>query len=182
MTRIPLVNPAEASPRTKAILNGVAARRGRVPNMISALANSPAALAGYTSFHAALAGGELSAELRERIAIAVAEANGCRTCLAAHTQFGRVEGIPDHELEAARTGRSDDSRSAAALRFALAVMRSIGHVADDDIVTVRSAGFSDGEIMEIVANVFVNVFTNAVNHVAETEPDWPPPAPLTVTA
>jgi AhpD family alkylhydroperoxidase len=98
-------------------------------------------------------------------AIAVAEANGCRTCLAAHTHFGRGEGIPEADLLAAREATSSDPGVAAALSFAMAVMRGIGHVSDTELAAVRAAGFSDGAIMEIVATVFINVFTNAVNHV-----------------
>lgn len=174
MSNIPLLDPATATGRTRAILDGIESRRGRVPNMIRALANSPAALAGYTGFHAALAGGVLSAGLRERIAIAVAAANDCHTCLAAHTHFGRCEGIPEEELAAARDGRSADPATAAALRFALVALRGIGHVPEAEQAAVRAAGFDDTAMMEIIAVVFVNVFTNAVNHLAGTVPDaWP---------
>ena len=171
MTRIALVDPVTVTGRAKSIMDGIAARRGRVPNMIRALAHSPAALAGYNSFHAALAGGVLSAALRERIAIAVATANECDTCLAAHTHFGRGEGIPDKELAAARDGRSADPATAAALRFALVALRGIGHVSEAEQMAVRAAGFGDAAMMEIIAAVFINVFTNAVNHLASTEPD-----------
>jgi uncharacterized peroxidase-related enzyme len=178
MTTIPLLDPASVTGRARAIMDGIAARRGRVPHMIRALAHSPAALAGYSGFHAALAGGVLSAVLRERIAIAVAHANHCRTCLAAHMHFGRAEHIPEVELAAARDGRSADPTTEAALRFALAAMHGIGHVPDDVTKAAREAGFGDAALMEIIAVVFVNVFTNAVNHLAGTEPDdWPAPIP-----
>ena len=176
MARWPLLDPAAATGRARALMDGLAARRGRVPHMIRALGHSPAALSAYMGFGAAMAQAELPAALRERIAIAVAEANGCRTCRAAHTHFGRGEGIPEDELLAARAATSADARAAAALAFAMVVMRGIGHVSDAELAAIRAAGFSDGAIMEIVATVFINVFTNAVNHVAETEPDdWPAP-------
>ena len=176
MTNITLLDPTTVTGRAKSIMDGMAVRLGRVPNMIRALAHSPAALAGYSGFHAALAGGVLSAELRERIAIAVATANDCRTCLAAHTHFGRHEGIPEQELAAARDGRSADPAIAAALRFALIALRGIGHVPEAEQAAIRAAGFGDAAMMEIIAVVFVNVFTNAVNHLAGTEPDaWPQP-------
>jgi uncharacterized peroxidase-related enzyme len=171
MTHIPLLDPASVSGRARAIMDGIAGRRGRVPHMIRALGHSPAALAGYSAFHASLAGGVLSAGLRERIAIAVAAANDCQTCLAAHTYFGRGEGVEEQELLAARDGRSADPATEAALRFALAAMRGVGHVSAEELAAVRAAGFNDAALMEIVATVFVNVFTNAVNHLAGTEPD-----------
>ena len=141
--------------------------------MVRVLANSPAALGAYFSFGAALGNGVLPAALRERIAIAVAEANGCRTCLAAHTQFGREEGLADDELAAARVAGSADPATRTALRFALAVMRGIGHVSDAELAEINAAGFGDDAVLEIIAVVFINVFTNAVNHVAQTVPDYP---------
>jgi uncharacterized peroxidase-related enzyme len=173
MTRIPMVDPAETTGRVRAMLDGVAAKRGRVPAMVRVLANAPAALSGYFSLHAALGTGVLEPALREQIAIAVAEANGCATCLAAHTEFGRQEGLSETELDRARDAYATDPATATALRFALTVMRSVGHVADADLVAMKSHGFDDAAILEIVAVVFMNVFTNAVNHVAGTSPDYP---------
>ena len=173
MTRMPMVDPAATSGRLRALLDGVAAKRGRVPAMVRVLANAPAALSGYFSFHAALGSGVLDPALREQIAIVVAEANGCAPCLAAHTAFGRQEGLSDAELEAARDAHSMDPAITTALGFALSVMRTVGHVSDADLVAMKSHGFDDAAILEIVAIVFMNVFTNAVNHVAATTPDYP---------
>jgi AhpD family alkylhydroperoxidase len=175
MTRIPMIDPAAASGRTRSLLEGVVAKRGRVSDMMRVMANSPAALEGYLGFGTALGGGVLHAALRERIAIAVAEANACGVCLvdAAHTHFGRDEGLTDIELSSARGAESGDPSAAAALRFALAVMWAIGHVSDVALDEVRAAGFGDAAIMEITAVVFMNVFTNAVNDIAETIPDYP---------
>jgi uncharacterized peroxidase-related enzyme len=177
MPRLPLIDPATATGRAKTLLDGIAAKRGSVANMPRVLANSPAALGAYLSFGAQLANGVLTAALRERIAIAVAEANHCATCLAAHTAFGRTEGLAESELDAARGFASADPAAAPALRFARAVLASLGHVPDEELASVRGAGFGDDAIMEIVATVYVNVFTNAVNHVAETPPAHPVPPP-----
>jgi uncharacterized peroxidase-related enzyme len=176
MTTITLVDPATVTGPAKSIMDGIAARRGGVPNMVRALAHSPAALAGYSRFLSALAGGVLSAALRERIGIAVARVNDCHTCLAAHTHYGRREGISEEELAAAREGRSSDPATAAALRFALLALRGVGHVSEAEQAAARAAGFADAAMMEIIAVVFINVFTNAVNHLAGTEPDeWHQP-------
>jgi len=173
MTRIPMIDPATASGRIHTLLDGVATKRGSISNMMRVMANSPAVFDGYLSFGTALGNGVLPAALRERIAIAVAEANACGVCLAVHTYFGRNEGLPDIELSAARDAESADPTAAAALRFALAVMRTIGHVSDAELDEVKAAGFNDAAIMEITAVVFINVLTNAVNHIAETVPDYP---------
>ena len=166
-----MIDPATATGRVKALFSEVAARRGRVPAMMRMLGHSPAALAGYLSFSTHLSGGVLPAALRERIAIAVAAANECPPCLAAHTALGQGEGLSTQELANARHAESEDPAITTALRFALAVMRSVGHVPDRALADVRAAGYDDAAIMEIVATVFINVFTNAVNHVAGTVPD-----------
>jgi AhpD family alkylhydroperoxidase len=91
MTRISLIDPGITTGRTKLLLDSLAARRGRVTTMVRVMANSPAAVNGYFSFNAAMSASTLPAALKERIAIVVAEANACATCLAAHTAFGRDE-------------------------------------------------------------------------------------------
>ena len=67
----------------------------------------------------------------------------------------------------------DPAAATAALRFALVVMRTIRHVSDATLDEVKAAGFSDAANMKITAVVLINVFTNAVNHIAETIPDYP---------
>jgi len=172
-----LIEPDSVTGRTKSLFEALIKRRGRVSNMVRVLANSPAVVSAYFSFNASMAGSELSAQVKERIAIAVAQENGCSTCLAAHTEFGRNEGIPDEELDSARDAKSEDPRVTTALRFALSVMRNVGHVSDTELAEIRGAGYGEAAIMEITATVFINVFTNAVNHVGQTVPDYPPVPP-----
>src|SRR5271163_2206283 len=85
MPRITALATIEASPAaSQPLLEGVKKQLGSVPNLFRTVANSPAALQGYLGLNAALAKGRLSAATRERIALTVAEINGCGYCLAAH--------------------------------------------------------------------------------------------------
>ena len=59
------------------------------------------------------------------------------------------------------------------MRFAVKVARERGRVTEDDIAAIRSAGYSDAQIVEIVAVVAENFFTNLINNVARTEIDFP---------
>jgi AhpD family alkylhydroperoxidase len=111
--------------------------------------------------------------MRERLALAVGEANGCNYCLSAHSLLGKGAGLSDAEIAAARDGSSADLRIGEGLRFARAVVDERGAVADADLARVRAAGYSDGEIGEIVANVALNIFTNYFNQVAATAIDFP---------
>lgn len=173
MQRLPLVDPDATSGRTRLLLDSLAKRRGRVTHMVSVLANSPAATQAFFSFNAAMASSPMTADLRERIAITVAQANDCQTCLAAHTAFGRAEGVPDHELAAARDGRSANPVDEAVLQFAMAALQKTGRLDDREWRTAREAGLDDAMMLDVLATVYINAFTNAVNHLAGTEPDYP---------
>jgi AhpD family alkylhydroperoxidase len=136
--------------------------------------NSPAALEGYLSLNGALAKGKLNVKLRESIALAVAEFNGCDYCLSAHDYLGRnVAKLSQGEIDAARIGFSDNNYDNAALHFARRVAESRGRVSDADLATLRAAGFDEAGVIEIVVTVALNVLTNYVNNVAQTDIDFP---------
>ncbi|MFD0902136.1 carboxymuconolactone decarboxylase family protein [Actinomadura sediminis] len=138
------------------------------------MANSPAVLKGYLEFSGALAGGALSAATRERIALLVAEENGCDYCLSAHTYIGtNIAGLDRDETERNRHAESADPKAAAVLALAAALLRTRGGVADADLKAAHEAGLTDGEITEVVAGVALNVFTNYLNKAADTDIDWP---------
>lgn len=178
MKRITPVNPAEATGKARELLDGVQKKLGMTPNLMRTMAHSPAALAGYLNFGEALAGGSLSARFREQIALVVAETNGCTYCLSAHSALGRLCGLSQEALLDSRRGEATDTRTRAGLIFARRLVTERGRVDDDDLAQVRAAGFSDGEVAELIANVAINLLTNYFNHVAGTEVDFPPVSPL----
>ena len=173
MPRIQPVDPAQAEGKQKDLLDAVQKKMGGQPNILRTLAQSPAALESYLSFSAALAGGTLSGKVREQIALAVAGANNCAYCGAAHTAIGKGQGLTDEQATAALAGNAADPKTQAILDFAGAVVEKRGWVEDSDLESARSAGLSDGEIVEVIANVSLNIFTNYFNHAADTEVDFP---------
>ena len=174
MARLQPVNHATATGETKAVLDTVKSKLGKVPNILATMANSPAAANAYLSLSGALAGGSLTAATREAIALAVGQANECDYCLAAHTALAKGAGLSDEEALAARHSHSQDPKTEAILRFARRLVDTRGNVSDDEVSALRTAGVTDGEIAEIVAVVSLNIYTNYFNHVAETEVDFPP--------
>lgn len=173
MSRIQPVNYEQATGKVKELLDVVNAKLGVTPNMMKTMARSPAVLEAYLNFNGALAGGNLDASLREQIALISAEINNCGYCASAHTAIGKMIGLSEEAISAARRGRSADEKNDAALRFARIVMVNRGQVSEADLNAVKDAGFSEGEIGEIVANVALNIFTNYFNEIAETEIDFP---------
>lgn len=173
MQRINQIDQNAASEKTASLLAAVKRQMGGVPNIISTMAQSPAALAGYLNFSGALAEGNFSPKEREQIALAIAGANECDYCASAHTVVGGMVGLGKDELSLNVEGRSTDGRTEAALRFARQIVAKRGLVANEDIDAVRRAGFTEGDIIELIALTSLNIFTNYLNHVAETEIDFP---------
>lgn len=146
---------------------------GATPNMFKAVANSPAALQSMWAAFGALGKGTLGARLGEQIAVAIANRNRCEYCLAAHTVLGQKAGASAAEMSAAQAGHSDDARTAAALAFTLNVVEQRAQVSDDDVAQLRAAGFDDGQIVEILAHVALNLFTNYINVALDVPVDFP---------
>ena len=173
MTRINLVTDSAATGQTQALLSQIHGAFGATPNMFRAVANSPAALKSLWGSFGALGGGVISAQLGEQIAVAVADRNACNYCLAAHTALGRKAGVSAADMAAAQAGESSDPPTAAALRFALKVVDERGQVDAADVQVLRDAGFDDQHIVEILAHVALNLFTNYVNVAFDVPVDFP---------
>lgn len=173
MTRITLIDPASATGQTAEQLAQIKSAFGIVPNMFKAAANSPAALSSMWGSFGALGGGRIDAKLGEQIAVAIADRNDCNYCLAAHTGLGRKAGATAQEMAEAQAGRSTDPRTAAALTFALAVVDRKAGIETSDVEALRAAGFDDGEVVEIIAHIALNLFTNYLNVALDVPVDFP---------
>ena len=111
--------------------------------------------------------------LGEQIAVAIANRNACEYCLAAHTALGRKAGASIEQMAAAQIGQSSDPATSAALDFALKVVEERAQIADGDVQALRAAGFDDEQIVEILAHVALNLFTNYVNVAFDVPVDFP---------
>jgi uncharacterized peroxidase-related enzyme len=178
MSRIATPPTIDAAPaESRALLEAVKKQLGSVPNLFRLVSNSPAALRGYLDMSAALGHGSLAPATRERIALAIAQENGCAYCLSAHTYLGRnLAKLDEAEIAANRRGGSNDAKAAAAVRFAVDVLRKRGRIEDADLRTVRAAGYDDAQLVEIVQHVALNTWTNFINNVSQTAVDFPPVA------
>lgn len=172
MARLPQIDATAAAGRSGEILEAIGAKYGRTPNIAKVIANSEAALEAYVGFSSALQGVHTS-RLREQIALVTAETNGCSYCLSAHSAAGRFVGLSDEEIVEARAGFSHDPRENAALHFARKLVELRGAVADEDVRRLREEGFADAEVVELVALVALNLFTNTVGRSLRPDVDFP---------
>lgn len=175
MSRIKTPLTIEESPaQSRPLLEAVQKQLGVVPNLFRMVGNSPESLEGYLALSGALGKGKLPAATRERIALAVAEVNGCSYCLSAHTYLGKnLAKLSDDEMTANRNGSSNDPKAQVAVSFASKVAFERGHVNTEDLQKVKDAGYDDAQIIEIVLHVALNTWTNYINEVAATEIDFP---------
>lgn len=174
MSRLPQIDPAGATGRAAELLAEVQKTLGLTPNMTKVMANSPALLQGYLALSGALATGTIPAAVRERLAIATAERNGCEYCLSAHTYIGaNIAKVGAEELDRARRAESTDQHTAALLTLSDAILRGRGNITDADIDAAREAGVDDAEIGELVGNIALNVLTNYFNVMSGVDNDWP---------
>ena len=175
MSRIPTPASIDAAPAaSRPMLEAVKKQLSVAPNLYRLIANSPAALEGFVGMTAALDKGMLPLPTRERIALAIAEINGSTYCLSAHGYIGKSRAkLDDTEIAANRDGRSHDLQADAAVKFAAKIAREHGHISEADLRAVKAAGYDDAQVIEIIQHVALNLFTNYLNLVAQTDIDFP---------
>jgi uncharacterized peroxidase-related enzyme len=179
MARLTAIDPAQATGKTKELFNAIQGKLGVVPNMMRTMGNSPALLEGYLNLSGALAKGTLGAKTGELLALAVSEKNNCDYCVSAHSYIGeKLAHIDAETMQNARHANAADAKTDAALKFATTLIAKQGLVTDSDVATVKAAGFTEGEIGELVGHVALNILTNYFNNTADTEIDFPVAKPL----
>lgn len=172
-SRIPPTSIETAPEATRPILQELKKAIGMVPNLYATIGHSPVALQGVLAFGKTLGGGKLSGRELELISLHVAQLNGCGYCVSAHTALAARAGIAAEEALAARAGQGHSAREAAILSLARRVVRTGGAGAGTEVALAREAGLTDGELIEVLAQVALNAFTNAVGIVAGLAIDFP---------
>jgi uncharacterized peroxidase-related enzyme len=173
VARVQVVNPQTATGETKSLLDAVQAQLGVTPNFIRVLANSPQALGGFLGLYGALGKATIDKATQERIALAIAEGNGCQYCVSAHTAIGRGAGLSNEEMALNRRGTSGEAKAAATVAFAKALNTNLGEITTAEFDAARSAGLSDGEIVEVISIVALNILTNILGKATRVEIDFP---------
>lgn len=173
MSRIAIIDNTNANAEQQALLDTIQGQLGMVPNFLKVFANSPVALRAFLGLHSVAGAGSLDHQTRERIALALAQQNGCEYCVSAHTAIGRKSGLTGDEISAARHGTSEDAQTAIAVKFATSLMEKKGDVSAIEIAQLRSAGFTDSDIVEIITHVGMNFLTNILGKASKVEIDFP---------
>lgn len=173
MARLIQILDSSADAETSGIFDAIRRKIGMVPNLYRVAANRPAVLRALLSANDSLSGGSFDAHTREAIALAVAKRNACDYCASAHSAIAAGLKIDADTIRDHLAGHAADARLQAILTLAVAIVDRRGRLADSELGTARAAGLSDADIVEILGNVVVNIFTNYLNHAADTDIDFP---------
>jgi uncharacterized peroxidase-related enzyme len=171
--RIQPVDPDHATGAIGRLFAEIRTKFALVPNLFRVLANAPAALEGLMGLSAALARGALDEKTREQLALAIAESNLCTYCLRAHVAVATKIGLTQAEIGGAIRASAANARTDAILKLARSIVVQRGELSDVDLGRARAGGFSDGEIVETIANVALNIFENYMSHIARVPIDFP---------
>jgi len=174
MARLNVVDTERATGEARVLYDGISGVLGMVPNIYQGVANSPAALEGLLQIGAALKKGQLAESEIEAIKLAVSQAYGCRYCLGAHTFLAKKAGLSDAEIIDIRLGNVVPPRLAALIRFVNVTIEPRGRITDDDLGAVKTAGYNDAQVAEVILVIAQTVFTNLFNRVHQTPLDFPP--------
>jgi uncharacterized peroxidase-related enzyme len=173
MSRLVVPSIESASPELEPVLRFVNKRFGFVPNIYRVMSVSPQTLKGLTEMQGVLAR-TLDVRTRERIALAVSEVNGCHYCLAAHTYLGsQFAKLDAEEMALNRKGHSRDPKAEVAVAFAVKVTEARGKVEEADLEAVRAAGYTDAQVVEIIALCAQFYLTNFLANVFDIDADFP---------
>jgi uncharacterized peroxidase-related enzyme len=173
MARIAIPGRDDAPAESQAILDHVNKMLGFVPNLHRLMSISPNVLGGWASLMGSLSK-TLDLKTRDGIALAVSEADGCNYCLAAHSYIStNLAKTSPEEIDLNRQGRSSDPKRQAAFAFAKALIETRGKVSDAQFAAVRDAGWTDANIVEMIALTAQFLLTNFMNNAVKTPIDFP---------
>lgn len=173
MSKLKTLSKENASKESKEIFENLESKLGFVPNVYATIGNSAKALSATLSIGQTLQGGAFSGKETEAIALAVAQANDCGYCLAAHTAVGKMQGLTDDQTVEIRNGEIADKKLKALTDLAKAITEMRGYPKDELIEKFYDAGYSQTAFAELIVLVGLNTITNYTNHIAETEIDFP---------
>ncbi len=169
-------NPIQTNGATSELKRSLGNSRlklAEAPRFLQIMANSPASLRAYIRADAALVRGQLTPRQRQQVALAVAEINCSSYSPCAQYDAGNSGGLTPQEMQSTRNATDDDRKAETMLRFTRAVVLQRGDISDEDFQALREEGFTDGQIVEIVANIALNIFANYFNSVAKIGVDFP---------
>lgn len=174
MPRIKQLSFEEAQSWTKRLYKKVEANLGVVPNMFKCMGNSDVGLDGFLALNAGINSGKLGPKNVKMIILLTSQLNDCEYCVAAHTKMALDSKLlTEEECMNARKAVGPDEKMTRMLEFAKKVKLNNGKVTDEDLMSVRDAGFDDQEIVEMIGSIALITFANYISNAGQPDLDFP---------
>ena len=148
---------------------------GFVPNGAGLMASSPALLNSFFSaFGHFRGGGTFGPDERQVLLLSNAVANGCDWAVAFHSLEALADGVEPAVVYALRRGELPaDPRMAALSAVTATFIDKRGHLDQADVTAFTAAGFTEGQLFEVITGVAISAMTNYTANVAR--PPLEPP-------
>lgn len=172
MPRTAALKPDEVPADSKPTLDTFTRNLGFTPNMLATFSQSPIAFNAWATMRTSL-NRALDLKTREIIGLAISEVNGCNYCLGSHSYAANMAKLAADEIILARKEHATDLKRDAAVQFARKIIEARGQVSESDLKAVRDAGYTDANLMEIIALVTMYSLTNFFNNVFDPDKDYP---------
>lgn len=173
MDYLDVLDYEQMDPQARESIDKVKARLGKIPNLYSVMAHSPAALKAFMAFHAGLAEGVLTSRETEAVALTIAQSTDCLYCIAAHTVIAKMSKMSEEEIIDIRMGRSRDPKLDVLVKLARDIFKNQGHPHKESVDAFLAAGYPQAALVEVIAQVALNIFTGYLNKTARTPVDYP---------
>ena len=175
--------PREARPHLQQIQKTL----GFIPNVHGVIGGSALATEAMAALQGAVAKSGFSATEQQIIQIATSTVNECGYCVAGHTAFSVMQGLPGDVIAAVRNGNLlADEKLEALHSFTIAMVRQRGHVTRKQVARFLDAGYSEPQVIELITVIVMKVFANFVSITTNIPLDepfqpyvWTPPSEVT---
>lgn len=169
---MPLADTDKLTGKAQELLSEMEKSMGFTPNILKQMANSPAALESFLSAKDALSRGFLSHKMQAFIGIVVAQSYTCEYLLSARVAMAKKAGASEEELRKALEQNSNDPKINQGLTFVRALLLRHSEVLPSDLAELHEAGYSQGEIVELIANASLNMYVYYLIKIAQPVLDF----------
>ena len=169
---IKIYNEENAPEKSIELLKAAKENFGFIPNVLGAMAGSPATLKSYMDLFGNLNLSNLNAQEKEVLFLTISFENSCHYCMAAHTGGAKQAEVPEHIIQSLREGRElDDPKLNALTNLTRKIVQTSGNPSQSDIEDFTGAGYNCENVFDIITAVSMKTLSNYVNHIAETPLD-----------
>jgi alkylhydroperoxidase/carboxymuconolactone decarboxylase family protein YurZ len=168
-----VVDTSKLTGKGQELLAGMEKATGMVPNVLKQMANSPAALEAFLASRDILAKGQLDPKMRLLIGILIAETYSCQYLLSARVAQAKSAGMTDEEIKSGKEQSSKDPKFDRGLQFVRNLILRHGELPASEMAELKAAGFSEGEIVELIAQTASDMQVYYLIQIANPEVDFP---------